>query len=174
MGECMLLINDENLQYAVLFEKVDLCTLDFPIFRPKRPMIGYITDDRSVFTEVISGSEYFNFYYEIDSFLLEGFELSSSLNDVMSLTGKYILEEALVEMWSQVKDSVFFYDSGMLEEELTFVMLSDEEFSRNFGLSFKINKQPFQLEISSGGSLLEQNKFNRSQGRLIKLFDDKK
>ena len=87
MGECMLLINDENLQYAVLFEKVDLCTLDFPIFRPKRPMIGYITDDRSVFTEVISGSEYFNFYYEIDSFLLEGFELSSSLNDVMSLTG---------------------------------------------------------------------------------------
>lgn len=172
----MINIDEKEIKFAILFEKID-SELGFSFYMPRRPMIGYATEDRTTFTELVSGQEYLNFYNErgLDICLDEGFECMDSVESVINLTKKGSIEEALPFMWNQIKNNVYFYGSLTLGGEEQLVSVPIEEFYRDF---FNNGLMPSEmgkvLNLSFPSSTTQQETLNLKPGRVIYLFNEKK
>lgn len=175
----IITIDEKTVHFAVLFRKVDINALDFPVLLPIRPMIGIPEEGRETFTELVSGAKYLNFYNEWETPINEGFECMDSLENVVKLSGKTDYMAAMNEMWRQVEGNVFFYGCQTLDSDPVLAMMSIEDFYHEFGVEFK------RLSTDESNNLLNsyvsgeitsieyQKKLSKRPGNIINLLDYK-
>ena len=138
----MLVFDENDLYFAVFFEKVKSKSLGFDIYLPKKAMLGRVNDEKNVFTELVSGVKSLHLLDIKDTDISYGFELCVSISDITLDTDAISVEEALHNLWEFYDGNVCFYAS--VDNELAFVCKEKEEFYQEFGLDFR-NKSVSEL-----------------------------
>ncbi len=131
----MILFDEKKLHFGILFEKIELKTLDFPVLIPKRSMIGIIDENKNIFTELSSGIKYLNFYDIFDTEISEGFELCVSVKDILKDIKETDLSVLFSELWRVYEANVYFYRE--IDGNIYLSSITKEEFYLETNLDFR-------------------------------------
>lgn len=133
----MVIFDEDKLYFSICFEKFVSNKLNFPVFLPKRAMIGSVDDERNVFTELSSGKKYLNFYDIWKTNIPLGFELCISVKEIMDELDEKDLGVVFSNLWEYYETQVFFYCLIEGSHERTFAFKEKQEFYEEFGVDFR-------------------------------------
>lgn len=137
----------KDLSLAILFEELYIDDLQFPVYIPIRPLVGYSNDKKDLFIDQYSAQTYINLDYAYSQKLPEGFNLVHSIKDLMVKYKSLSRKNTILNSWLEVEKYIYFYEKDGLE----FRCCTPQDFEKKFKVSvpmlltYQINSLNFRL-----------------------------
>lgn len=117
-----------DLSFAILFEELYIDELQFPVYIPIRPIIGYSNKKSELFIDKYSAQTYINLDYAYSQKLPEGFNLVHRIKDLMIKYKSLSRNDTILNSWLEVEKYIYFYGKDGLE----FKCCTPEDFEKVF------------------------------------------
>lgn len=128
---------DEDIKFAVLFRLINT-DVEIPVFFPVKPMIGRLSEDNNVFTDILTGKKTISVSEVAGVNEEECFGVLTDVKVLLASTNESTIESAIRKLWSSIDGKAFI--CGSLNEDLSEPMMfpiEDSEYKRIFGYSLK-------------------------------------
>lgn len=128
---------DDDIKIAIMFSAVSTLE-DFPVFFSVKPMIGRVSDDGKIFTDIMTGLKTINVSCILGLEGEECFSLLVDANKLLENANETKIEDAIRKLWSRVDRKSFVYASFNSDHsDPMMVPLADSEYQRLFGYSLE-------------------------------------
>lgn len=129
-------MNNKKLEFSILLDRIDIEELDFSIYVPTKPLIGYTLDkkDEYAFIDILSGKKYLNIdqshHLGLPIGAIHGSSLSKVKETLKVKNIKYKKENLIMAAFRATENYVYYFT----DEGRTFNAQARSDFEKQYGI----------------------------------------